>query len=395
MARHEAVVVACAEQQAPGRVRRLAVRKAEKVQPEALTLRHERAVAERHVRVTPLPDGMAELAAVLPAAVAHGIHDRLTRMAHAHAQAEANQAPCPAGMHRNVDQLRADLLSDVLLRGAPTGHDTPDGLLAAITARAAVTVPVLNLIDGGTARAAGNAAAISTTAGNAEQVPADMDGRHPIDPGTARILAGQAAAWNRVLTDPFTGAVLSVDRYRPSEELKRLLTSRDSRCRFPGCGIKARDLDVDHTQDAALGGPTETGNQVGLCRRHHTLKHRSPWKTRQAGAGVLEWTSPTGRTYVDHPPIPATHTGVTVRTQRRVTADHFGPGNTFKPPPFDAPLCPRTSACEGAAVGLAELGKNAGKNPSWCAGFSLSLCCAATQCVERPSISHPGSFRIG
>jgi hypothetical protein len=36
------------------------------------------------------------------------------------------------------------------------------------------------------------------------------------------------------------------------------------------------------------------------------LKHHSPWKVRQTGTGVLEWISPTGRSYEDRPPIPPT-----------------------------------------------------------------------------------------
>ncbi|MEE2524490.1 DUF222 domain-containing protein [Pseudarthrobacter sp. J75] len=327
LARYESVVVACAEQQAPVRVRRLAMREAEKAQPALLADRHARAAVERHVRVAPLPDGMAELAAVLPAAVAYGIHDRLTQMARAHSSFGPDSAADgldDAGTHRTMDQLRADLLSDLLLCGAPLGHDTPDGLLAAIQARLDVTVPVQNLIDG----AAGPVAAGSG------KVPAEVDGKYPIDPATARALAGQATAWNRVLTDPFTGAVLSVDRYRPSEDLKRFLAARDSRCRFPGCGIKARELDLDHTHDATLGGATETGNLAGLCRRHHMLKHHSRWKIRQTGAGVLEWISPTGRRYTDHPPSPPTYMAVSDTSRSRAPGDPVELGSTSDPPPF-------------------------------------------------------------
>ena len=379
---YEAVVVACAEQQAPGRVRRLAVREAEKAQPEPLNIRHERAREERRVWITPLPDGMAELGAVLPAAVAYGIHDRLTQMAKAHADLAREQATAASGRptvaagsldqrstdqrtadqpstdqpttdQLTIDQLRADLLADLLLRGAPAGHDTPDGLLAAITARVDVTVPVLTLIDGenlagsghasedcpiadtAAAAVAGPATAVNTSTETAKsQVPAELDGRHPIDPATAIILAGQATAWNRVLTDPITGAVLAVDRYRPGEDLKRLLTARDTRCRFPGCGIKARNLDLDHTHDAALGGPTETGNLAGLCRRHHMLKHHSRWKPRQTGAGILEWTSPTGRKHTDHPPIPATDTAPGAPGQGLTGRQRWSPGHDSGPPPF-------------------------------------------------------------
>ncbi len=365
LARYETVMVSYAEEQAPGRVRRLAVREAEKAQPEPLATRHERAAGERRVWVTPLPDGMAELGAVLPAAVAYGIHDRLTRMAQAHAEAARTPAADAGEPHpsdelvRNTDQLRADLLSDLLLRGAPTGHDTPDGLLAAITARVDVTVPVLTLINGtnpvhsqgptaGNRSAAGNPAAGHTagdkpadTASMADgpgvpdaRIPAELDGRHPIDPGTAKLLAGQATGWNRVLTDPYSGAVLAVDRYRPGEDLKRLLAARDSRCRFPGCGIKARELDLDHTHDAALGGTTEAANLAGLCRRHHTLKHHGRWTTRQTGNGNLEWTSPTGRTYKDSPPLPPSHTVDSIDTSGAAPKTTGDQPAAPEPPPF-------------------------------------------------------------
>jgi hypothetical protein len=32
------------------------------------------------------------------------------------------------------------------------------------------------------------------------------------------------------------------------------------------------------------------------------LKHNSPWHVEQRAGGVLEWTSPTGRGYIDRPP---------------------------------------------------------------------------------------------
>jgi len=308
---------------------------------------------------------MAELGALLPATLAHGIYNRLTRLAKTHedASAEADTTK-PRSEPRTRDQYRADLLADLLLHGAPTSHDGlpghggPDGLLAGICARVEVTVPVLTLIG-------------DETHG---PVAAELNGRHPIDPHTARLLAGGVSVWDRVLTDPITGAVLAVDRYRPSEDLKRFLHARDSRCRFPGCNLPAADLDLDHTRDAAHGGPTTLGNLAGLCRRHHVLKHQTPWSVKQAGPphgtkprpgtsagsgtnagsgvrdgtgtgttiaqrmgvkigtgtgtgtgtgngtgagtgfrpppgpGTLEWTSPTGRTHLDHPPTPATHT---------------------------------------------------------------------------------------
>ncbi|MBS1906796.1 MAG: HNH endonuclease, partial [Actinobacteria bacterium] len=138
--------------------------------------------------------------------------------------------------------------------------------------------------------------------------PGELAGGQPIDTDTARILAGGVIAWERVLTHPVTGAILAVDHYRPNADLRRLLHARDSRCRFFACGLPPVAQDLDHTIDAAYGGATEEGNLGGLCRRHHVLKHQTAWTVTQLGAGVLEWTSPTGATYIDKPPPPVTFT---------------------------------------------------------------------------------------
>ncbi|SEC20957.1 HNH endonuclease signature motif containing protein [Arthrobacter woluwensis] len=339
---YEARVVAYSENAAPQRLRRFAVREAEKVRPEALGLRFERARAERRVWVSPLPDGMAELTAVLPAAVAHGIHGRLTDMARA--LKDRTPLGTSPGDARTLDQLRADLLADMLLTGAPQSVADPEGHLAAIRARVDVTIPVeflrsseesdgswrasewrripdhgLGLGSDSPVRSCGSVA--SDGGAGHHGVSAELNGRFALDPETARRLAGAESAWHRVLTDPVSGAVLAVDRYRPNADLRRYLAARDTRCRFPGCGIRAAFLDLDHTEDAAQGGMTSSTNLAGLCRRHHVLKHHSRWTIRQVGRGVLEWTSPMGRVHRDDPPAAAT---------RMVDAQMAGQD----PPPF-------------------------------------------------------------
>lgn len=132
--------------------------------------------------------------------------------------------------------------------------------------------------------------------------PSELDGTIPIDVTTARTLAGSATGWERVLTHPISGGLLAVDRYRPGEQLRRHLLVRDQRCRFPGCGIAARKCDLDHNRAASTGGATADGNLSAFCRRHHMLKHHSPWHVEQCPGGVLAWTSPTGRAYIDGPP---------------------------------------------------------------------------------------------
>ncbi|WP_285637855.1 HNH endonuclease signature motif containing protein [Microbacterium arabinogalactanolyticum] len=283
-------MVAFAEGESPNRTRVVAERLAEQCQPRSLQERHADAREQRSAWVKDHPDAMAEFGLYGPAVLVHAAFERLTGMGEEVKKRTAPEAggEGPDADPRTLGQVRADLALDLLLTGAPVGHDAPDGMLAAVTGHVAVTVPVLTLMG------AGDEAGSAPTA--------ELTGRSPIDPATARMLAGAVSGWDRVLTDPISGELLAVDRYRPSEHLKRHLRARDGRCRFPGCGTPARDADLDHTLDAAHGGPTEDGNLSALCRRHHLLKHHSLWKVKQIGSGLLEWTSPAGRSYVDRPP---------------------------------------------------------------------------------------------
>lgn len=317
----ERAAVSLAERETPGRLRSLLRSLAARLDPMSIDFRHSRAKERRGVWVQDLDDGMAQLIATLPAAVAHAIRDRLTRFAHVvidaretasasdwgvgageegatvheaeRAVPEAEGAVPDAGSvvpegvsgagpadRRSIEQVRADVLADLLLSGDPTAAPrSPTPIVGTVQ----VVVPVLTLIGVG-------------------EEPAEIVGHAPIDAATARRLAGSAPGWDRILTHPVTSAVLAVDRYRPSEDQRRMLRARDERCRFPGCRMPVHRCDIDHTIDAARGGPTETCNLAHLCRRHHTLKHASDWTVRQRADGTLEWASPTGRIHLDEPP---------------------------------------------------------------------------------------------
>ncbi|WP_157813883.1 MULTISPECIES: HNH endonuclease signature motif containing protein [unclassified Microbacterium] len=281
----EADALARAEGTTPGRLGTALARLAESLQPRSLTEGHREARASRGACVRDLGDGMAEFSTIQPAVLAHAMHDRITQQA----RAIKNTDPSDA---RTVDQIRADLVADMLLTTTPdagSGAGMSDGFggLGAIQAIVNVTVPALAL------------------AGVTDE-PAELAGRYPIDPVTARALAGHATGWDRVLADPITGCVLAVDRYTPSADMKRFLRARDQHCRFPGCRQPAHRCDRDHTHDYALGGDTRTCNLACLWKRHHTLKGETGWTVRQLGGGVLEWTSPGGHVYIDRPP-PAVH----------------------------------------------------------------------------------------
>ncbi|WP_394684969.1 DUF222 domain-containing protein [uncultured Microbacterium sp.] len=285
----DALAVSTAEGLSPGRLRSRLAALAERLHPTTLTERHHRGRDTRCVRIATGPDGMSDLVATLPTALAVGIHDRLTLQARAliDARLDDPQAACD---ERTTAQLRADILADLLLTAAPeadpTRTDDGPGALGAIRARVQVVVPALTILD--------------PTAENHD--PAELIGHGPLDAATARGLAeATALPWDRVITHPITGAVLHTDTYHRTTAIDRYLRARDRRCRWPGCTVPAIRCEVDHTRDHALGGPTHVANLAHLCQRHHTQKQFTRWTVKQLPGGILQWTSPTGRTYTDEP----------------------------------------------------------------------------------------------
>ena len=187
---------------------------------------------------------------------------------------------------RSLDEIRTDLLFDMMLTSTPsvdTTSGTVEGGLGAIRAHVQVTVPATTLAG--------------TTAGGAE-----LDGKCAVDPETAKTLTGNAPGFDRVFLDPIGGAVLAVDRRHATAAQKRYLMARDVRCRFPGCRRPARDCEWDHREDYALGGKTDVENLGAYCKRHHTLKHAAGWTVVQHPGGRLQFTAPSGLAYADDPP---------------------------------------------------------------------------------------------
>lgn len=259
----------------------------ENAHPETIDARHAASTLDRTVSIEPARDGMTWLSAYLPAAEAHGIYNRITDI--------ALGLRCP-DEPRTLAQLRADVLSSLLIDGATDGTNdctndcanddaADDGVLGhGIRARVLITVPVLTLLG-------------------ASDKPAALEGYGPIDSATARRLAAHAPSFTRLLTHPETGAVLSVgrDRYAVPNDLRTWLRVRDETCRHPGCNRNARQCDLDHTTDWQYGGSTDHDNLAHLCRRHHNLKHHTDWGLKQLGDGTLEWLSPSGRSYTTEP----------------------------------------------------------------------------------------------
>ncbi|WP_217184379.1 HNH endonuclease signature motif containing protein [Streptomyces sp. AC495_CC817] len=330
---YEAAVLAFAEHDTAARTRPHAHQVAAALAGDTVVQRLDRAAGERCVTVRSLDDGLALLTAVLPEWIARAIHDRLTRMSQQivrtrdHRDPVLDPAVLDAGADavwaddlapddalrddhaifstagdtftldpdgeverlaadtRGIDQLRADVLSDLLLAADPSAV-LGDGL-DAIDARIQVTVS-------------------ATTLAGLDDRPAELDGHGPLHPDVARALAGRSAGWARLFTDR-SGLITTADAYTPTAAMKRFLRARDQRCRFPGCRMPVHRCQIDHNHDHAKGGRTSLDNLAHLCTGHHVLKHPDVpedhrWTAQQLPDGSVSWFSPRGRSYRDHAP---------------------------------------------------------------------------------------------
>src|SRR5207302_2441522 len=164
----------------------------------------ERAVKrreDRKVSIVHEDDAMATLLAYLPAETAAAIYTRLDTIA---------KQLRHDGDQRTLDQLRADVLSDVLL-GKLSGRGN-------VVASVFLHVPV------GTALGVTEHGAV-------------LEGHGPIPGEIARqIMRDGNSVWRKVITDPASGTVLDVGRTRrPPAVLRDLVKVRDRECRMPAC----------------------------------------------------------------------------------------------------------------------------------------------------------------
>jgi hypothetical protein len=198
----------------PSRFEQSVRRTRERLNPETMAARNAAAIEKRGTELAPEADGMAFVGAHVAAVVGVAIDDRLTTI--------ARTLQCD-GETRTLSELKADVFADILL----DNHH----------------------VD--------NAAA-----------------RHPAGQGDGPVHRFRSIRPTVLVTDPVTGVVLSFDRrrYRVPKDLRTWLRVRNGTCRFPGCNPSAGNSDIDHTDDWALGGPTNHDNLT----HQHPLPNRPP-----------------------------------------------------------------------------------------------------------------------
>lgn len=346
--RYEALCLREAVKTTPGRLRGKAREIAQQLQPRTVDELHEVAAAQRGVWVSPRPDGMAELGAVLPAVLAYGIKDRLDRIAKSTKHRVARQG---------LDQKDKPTVTPADTRVAPAairpsaatapGYGTkPEPARDALNPRTKLPLNYSRLSSEAQQHARAEAQrvrdaeatwsldtfradafaelllcgipplatgsptdGIDLRANISILIPAGgtatLDGYGPIDAITARQLAAVAPGWDHTTVE-LDGTVLSTGRRQPTEPMRRILRIRDQHCRFPGCYVPVDSCEIDHTEEWARGGATEIRNLAHLCPKHHALKHPDlsfevRWRAVQDAEGVLTWTGPLNEVFTDLP----------------------------------------------------------------------------------------------
>jgi hypothetical protein len=275
----ESRVLPTAGSRTPTQLAREVERALLEVDPEDAKERHGRARRGRYVgRPRVLPDGMASLTAVLPAAAAVQLDACLQ---------SAAEAAIVDGDDRTTDQLRADALSAMAESAWLVGRIGPgaewslgpchDGGAAADAGRAPADsgsldtgCPDAGPRDGTGAlhglhpsdRAVPTSArrrtrrrrtTVSVSVGigtllGLDDRPGELAGYGPVGADVAQALA-RDGTWRRLLVDEPSGAVLDVGtrRYRPGAELAELVEQRNRTCVVPTCATPSWAADLDHT----------------------------------------------------------------------------------------------------------------------------------------------------
>jgi hypothetical protein len=250
------------------RLRRLVIA----ADPAAAARRHQEALTRRRVEHGLDPEGTATLA---------GHHLPPDRAATAAARIDAlARAAKRAGDRRTLDELRADLLLDIL-----NGDHTTAGPEVA-GGGVELVVPLATLMG-------------------VSDEPGEIKGWGPVLAEVARkVAAGQQGSTWRFSAVDESGSLVAHGslRRRPPARMAALVRARDRTCRAPGCRTPAHRADLDHTRAWEDGGPTTPANLGVLCRHCHGYKHSAGVSVTQPAPGTFVWRTRLGHTYTTGPP---------------------------------------------------------------------------------------------
>jgi len=260
--------------------------------------RRQAAKVRRTVFGRLVEDGMGTFTVVAPAERVVGVLDRVDAMA---------RAARAAGDARTLDQLRSDLLCDLVLFGIvpdPEGNPSAGGPSRGGPSQGGPSASGLGWSGLSDAPPAAVRIVVPfEVAVGLSDAPCELTGHGWVTAAHARrIITAPGSVWQRLAADVDTGRALelSTDRYAPTPEMVEHVKAVDGVCRGPGCQVPADRCDVDHLQPWPAGR-THVSNLDSLSRGCHNGKTARVWRVRQAADEGISWTSLAGREYITYP----------------------------------------------------------------------------------------------
>jgi hypothetical protein len=243
------------------------------IDPASAADRYQRRLEERRVVVEAEVDGTANLLGLhLPAADAIAAMRRINRLA---------RAAKTKGDPRTIDQIRADVLLDVLAGRGQHGRGGDRGVVD-------IRVDL-------------------TTLAELDDAPAEIPGWGPVIADIARKISRDQddSEWRITITDEEGQPIgVTTTRRRPTTSQRRHVEVRNPTCVFPGCRMPAGQSDLDHEHPWSETHRTTARHLEPLCRYDHINRHSRHWRVRQIEPGVYEWISPLGHIYLNRPQPP-------------------------------------------------------------------------------------------
>lgn len=178
---------------------------------------------------------------------------------------------------RSNAQRWADAIANAVLSGGPGARSTDDRLPVVVVDRA--------VLGGG----------------------ADGECRIPgvdtISPDTARRFACDAKL--RIVTHDERGVpvALHTHRRRADAAQRAALATVYDTCAGPGCHVALDDCHFHHIEPFRMTGRSDLHDLIPLCTRCHHMVHEGGWTLSRSSDWVDTWTSPSGATIRDGPPL--------------------------------------------------------------------------------------------
>ncbi|WP_051792003.1 DUF222 domain-containing protein [Amycolatopsis jejuensis] len=249
----------------PIQIRKATAYAAMKTDPDGAANRMAQRRGERHVALRQQDESTSQLSVEnAPTDKATAAYQRIDKIA---------RSLKTDGEKRTLDQIRADVAIDLLLSGK---GGTPE------------QAEVYLYVD------------LQTYLG-LNNDPGELAGHGHIPAELARHIAtGPDTTVRRVITDPLTGQVIEVGkfRYRPSIDVDEFVRVRDRECRQPGCPRPALNCVTEPTGP----DPADADSTLSYCIRHRRLKDRYDWEYKVRKDGKLVVTTPTGQEVESTPP---------------------------------------------------------------------------------------------